>query len=116
MSATRGESLRRLRRLWDDHRRTPFPGTGYGDPRLQELALYESWLGTIVETTLAGGRLSAAHRPLLEARRREGNPGLWTAAAELGGPVRSFLARLIAIEDLLEALRPPPADAGPADG
>lgn len=101
MSGTPDEPIRRLRQLWDQHRRSPFPASGTAGPRLQEIAYYESWLGTIVETTLASGSLAASHRPLLDLRRSEGNQGLWAAAADLGEPVRSYIARLIAIEDLL---------------
>lgn len=104
MSAGVEDPFRRLRLLWDDHRRSPFPGSRTSDPRLQEVALYESWLGTIVESTLASGAVSHSHRPLLDLRRREGNPGLWKAAAEMGEPVRSYVARLIAIEDLVDSL------------
>lgn len=104
MSDQPGEPIRRLRLLWDQHRRSPFPGPATTDPRLQEIALYESWLGTIVEATIASGTLAAAHRPLLELRRREGNQGLWAASAELGEPVRSYVARLIAVEDLLDGI------------
>jgi hypothetical protein len=95
----------RLRKLWDEHRARPFPASDTSDPRLQEVALYESWLGTIVDAVLAGGgRVGPAHRALLEARRAEGNQGLWTAAGELGEPARSYLARLMAIEDQLSCL------------
>lgn len=98
------DAILRLRRLWDEKRHTPFPSGGGADARLQEVALYESWLGGIVETTLAAGEVSPAHAKLLEFRRREGNRQLWTAAAELGEPVRSYVARLIAIEDLVAGL------------
>jgi hypothetical protein len=98
----------RLRRLWDEHRTDAFPAADTDDPRLQEVALYESWLGGIVEAALAsGGRVAAGHRWMLEARREEGNTALWSLAAELGDPVRSYVARLMAIEDLLRTL---PAD------
>lgn len=69
------------------------------------MALYESWLGSIVEAALVrGGRLAPAHRPMLEAREAEGNQTLWSLAAELGEPVRSYVARLMAIQDLLATL------------
>jgi len=91
-----------LRRLWDEHRADAFPGES---PDLQEVALYESWLGSIVEAALArGGRLVPAHRSMLEAREAEGNQTLWSLAAELGDPVRSYVARLMAIQDLLGTL------------
>ncbi len=100
------EALRRLQQLWDQHRRTPFPAAQTDDPRFQEVALYESWLGGIAEATLAAGRLSAGHRRMLEQRRREGNRHLWAAAGELGEPTRSYVARLIAIEDLVSSMGP----------
>jgi hypothetical protein len=97
----------RLKRLWDAHRKDAFPAADTEDPRLQEVALYESWLGSIVEAALAnGGRLGAAHAGMLEARRAENSPALWSAAAELGEPVRSYVARLMTIEDLLGMLPP----------
>ncbi len=69
------------------------------------MALYESWLGSIVEAALArGGRLAPAHRSMLEAREAEGNQALWSLAAELGEPVRSYVARLMAIQDMLGTL------------
>ena len=69
------------------------------------MALYESWLGSIVEAALTrGGRLVPAHRSMLEAREAEGNQTLWSLAAELGEPVRSYVARLMAIQDLLGTL------------
>jgi hypothetical protein len=99
------EDALRLRRLWEEQRRRPLPASVPGDARLQEIALYESWLGSIVEGALnRQGKLSIAHAGLLEFRRAEGNRALWTAAAELGEPFRSYVARLIAIEDLLSRL------------
>src|SRR5207248_11001 len=78
------EASVRLRRLWDEHRRDAFPAAGTGDARLQEVALYESWLAGIVEPALAsGGRLSPAHRRLLEVRRAEADPALWSLSAVL---------------------------------
>ncbi len=99
------EAYARLRRLWDEHRRDAFPGPGGG--RLQEVAMYESWLGGIAEAALArGGRLAPGHRHMLEVRQEEGNAMFWRLAAELGEPVRSYLARLMAIEDALRSLPP----------
>jgi len=99
------ESYARLKRLWEAHRRDAFPATDTVDPRLQEVALYESWLGSIVEAALtAGGRLAVGHSRMLEARRAESSQTLWSAAAELGEPVRSYVARLMTIEDLLGML------------
>jgi hypothetical protein len=103
--ARASEDGSRLRKLWDEHRARPFPAADTSDPRLQEVALYESWLGTIVDAVLAGGgRVGPAHRALLDARQAEGNQGLWTAAGELGEPARSYLARLMAIEAQLASL------------
>lgn len=69
--------------------------------------MYESWLGGIVEAALArGGRVISSHRSMLEAREAEGNQTLWSLAAELGEPVRSYVARLMAIEDVLASLPP----------
>ena len=102
MASDGSEGAARLRRLWTAHRGDPFPAAETSDPRVQEVALYESWLGSIVEASLArGGRLAAGHGSMLDARRAEGSGALWSAAAELGEPVRSYVARLMAIEDLL---------------
>jgi hypothetical protein len=58
-----------------------------------------------VSAALAGeGRLSAAHRAMLEQRREEGNQALWAAAGEAGGAARSHVARLLRIEEQLEML------------
>ncbi|TAN34338.1 hypothetical protein EPN29_02940 [bacterium] len=93
----------RLRRLWDEHIHQPFPAAG-DDPRVQEVALYASWLGSIVEVALQRGALDPHHFRMLEARRAEGNQGLFRAGGELGEPVRSYVARLIAIEEVVAAL------------
>ncbi len=93
----------KLRRLWDEHVHRPFPGTG-SDPRLQEVALYSSWLGSIVEVALLEGALDPNHAEMLKTRRAEGNQVLFRAAGELGEPARSYVARLITIEDLLAQL------------
>jgi hypothetical protein len=99
------DEARELRRLWDELRHSPFPAPGTDEPELQELALYESWLGSIVESALSqGGRLSPAHQRLLEVRREEGNRPLWEAAARIGENGRAYVARLFAIEDLLGRL------------
>jgi hypothetical protein len=99
------EGYVRLKRLWEAHRKDAFPAAGTADSRLQEVALYESWLGSIVEAALAGGgHLSPGHAGMLEARRAESSQTLWSAAAELGEPVRSYVARLMTIEDLLGTL------------
>jgi hypothetical protein len=97
------ESVLRLRRLWEDHVHRPFPGTGT-DARLQEVALYSSWLGSIVEVALREGALDPKHAEMLKTRRAEGNQVLFRVGGELGEPVRSYVARLIAIEDLLAEL------------
>ena len=102
MKGASGEVLR-LRRLWDEHVHRPFPGTG-NDPRLQEVALYSSWLGSIVQVALLEGALDPKHSKMLKVRRAEGNEVLFRAGGELGEPARSYLARLITIEDLLAEL------------
>ena len=99
------EGVLRVRRLWDEHVHRPFPGTGT-DRRLQELALYASWLGSMVEVALREGGLDANHAEMLKTRRAEGNQVLFRAGGELGEPVRSYMARLMAIEDLLAELPP----------
>lgn len=69
------------------------------------MALYESWLGSLVEAVLAGqGRLSRHLRRMLEVRQREGNQAVWAAAGELGEPVRPYVARLLEIEELVASL------------
>ncbi len=103
MKGTSDEVLR-LRRLWNEHVHRPFPGTG-NDPRLQEVALYASWLGSIVEAALQqDGTLHPNHAEMLKTRRAEGNQLLFRAGGELGEPVRSYVARLITIEDVLAQL------------
>ena len=101
------EPALRLRKLWDQHRRAPFPAAGTADPRHQEIALYESWLGSLIEAALAnGGRLGPGHLRMLEVRRAEGNQSVWALGGELGEPARSYVARLIALEELLTELPP----------
>lgn len=96
---------RRLATLWAEHRGVPFPAAEVDSPSRQEIALFDTWLGTIVESTLShGGRLVPAHRQLLEARRAESDPAVWRAAAELGGPFRPYVARLLAMEEELVSL------------
>lgn len=96
---------RRLAGLWAEHRAAPFPAAEADSPARQEIAFFDSWLGTIVDSTLAhGGRLVPAHRHLLDARREEGDPAVWRAAAELGGPFRPYVARLLAMEEELISL------------
>jgi hypothetical protein len=97
------DSALRLRRLWEEHVHRPFPGSG-SDPRLQEVALYSTWLGSIVEAALLEGGLDPNHVEMLKTRRAEGNQALFRAGGELGEPVRSYVARMIAIEDLLAEL------------
>jgi hypothetical protein len=74
------------------------------DSREQEVALYASWVGSMVEVALRRGSLDANLRKMLDTRRAEGNERVFRAAGELGEPVRSYVARLIAIEDLLAQL------------
>jgi hypothetical protein len=83
------------------HSPSPVAGT---DPREQEVALYASWVGSIVEVALRRGALDANLRKMVDVRRAEGNQRVFRAAGELGDPVRSYVARLIAIEDLLAEL------------
>ena len=97
------EDVVRLRRLWDDHIHSAFPAGG-PDPRDQEVALYASWIGSMVEVALARGSLDRNRAEMLETRRAEGNQRVFRAGGELGEPVRSYVARLIAIEDLLAQL------------
>ena len=97
------DELRRLRKLWDEHTHTLAPVTG-PDPRQQEVALYASWIGSIVEAALRRGSLDRNRASMLVQRRMEGNERLFRAAGELGEPVRSYVARLIAFEDLLAEL------------
>jgi hypothetical protein len=97
------EEVRRLRRLWDEHIHRPFPALG-DDPSSQEVALYAAWLGSIAEAALAHGALYRLHADMLKVRRAEGNQALFRAGGELGDPVRSYVARLIAIEDILISL------------
>jgi hypothetical protein len=89
--------------MWDEHIHRPFPATGE-DPRVQEVALYSSWLGSMVEAALRHGALDAEHAQMLKVRRAEGNQVLFRAGGELGEPVRSYVARLISIEDILSGL------------
>jgi hypothetical protein len=97
------DQVLRLRRLWDEHIHQPVPNAS-SDPRVQEVTLYASWVGSMVEVALRSGALDRNHAKMLETRRAEGNQGLFRAAGELGEPVRSYVARLIAIEDLLAEL------------
>ena len=68
------------------------------------MALYASWIGSVVEVVLREGSLDPNLAAMLETRRAEGNQHVFRAAGELGEPVRSYVARLIAIEDLLAQL------------
>ena len=83
------------------HSALPAGGT---DPRLQEVALYSSWLGSIVEAAVTRGELEAKHVQMLKVRREEGNQALFRASGELGEPVRSYVARLLAMEEILSSL------------
>jgi hypothetical protein len=77
---------------------------GGSDPREQEVALYASWIGSMVDVALREGSLTRGLAKMLEVRRAEGNQRVFRAAGDLGEPVRSYVARLIAIEDLLAKL------------
>ena len=68
------------------------------------MALYSSWLGGIVESALPRGELDPQHAEMLRVRRAEGNQALFRASGELGEPVRSFVARLLALEEILSTL------------
>ena len=68
------------------------------------MALYASWIGSVVEVALQRGSVDANLATMLKTRRAEGNERVFRAAGELGEPVRSYVARLIAIEDLLAQL------------
>lgn len=89
--------------LWDEHIHAPSP-VGGRDSREQEVALYASWVGSVVEVAISRGSLDANLRKMLDTRRAEGNERVFRAAGDLGEPVRSYVARLIAIEDLLAQL------------
>ena len=82
---------------------SPFPSTS-NDPRVQEVALYSSWLGSIVEAVVQRGDLDPQHAEMLRVRRQEGNQALFRASGELGEPVRSYVARLLALEEILSSL------------
>ncbi len=92
-----------MRRLWDEHIHLPFPALG-DDPSSQEVALYAAWLGSMVEAALGRGALDPLHAGMLKIHRTEGNQELFRAGGELGDRVRSYVARLIAIEDILISL------------
>ena len=74
------------------------------DPREQEVALYASWIGSIVDVALREGSLTKNLARMLAVRHAEGNQRVFRAAGDLGEPVRSYVARLIVIEDLLAKL------------
>jgi hypothetical protein len=92
-----------LRKLWNEHVHSPFPSTS-SDPRVQEVALYSSWLGSMVEIAVRKGDLEPEHVKMLRVRRAEGNQALFRAAGELGEPVRSYVARLLSMEEILSTL------------
>ena len=71
---------------------------------MQEVALYASWLGGVVEAVLARGRLDPTHAEMLKVRRLEGNAVIFRASGELGEPVRSYVARLLAMEEMVSNL------------
>ena len=50
------------------------------------------------------GTLDAEHAQMLKVRRAEGNQVLFRASGDLGEPVRSYVARLISIEEILSGL------------
>jgi hypothetical protein len=97
------EDVARLRRLWNEHTHHALPSTG-NEPRVQEVALYTAWLGSMVESVLQRGSLDSQRAEMLKKRREEGNQALFRAAGDLGEPMRSYVARLITIEDVLSRL------------
>ena len=92
-----------MRKLWNEHVHSALPSTSE-DPQVQEVALYSSWLGGIVETAVTSGELDRKHASMLAARREEGNQALFRAGGDLGEPVRSYVARLLAMEEILSSL------------
>ena len=99
------DAYRRLQKLWAEHRSQPFPRLDDADPRAQEITLYASWVGSLVEAAIGGGgRLDPNYLLMLEVRSREGNRSVWAAAGELGEPARAFVARLLALEEALTRL------------
>jgi hypothetical protein len=58
----------------------------------------------MVEVALRRASLDRNLATMLATRRAEGNENVFRAAGDLGEPVRSYVARLIAIEDLLAEL------------
>jgi hypothetical protein len=97
------EDVVRLRRLWNEHTHLPRPSTS-DEPRVQEVALYAAWLGSMVESVVQRGSVDSERAEMLKTRREEGNQALFRAAGDLGEPMRSYVARLITIEDLLSRL------------
>ena len=72
-----------MRRLWDEHIHRPFPACG-DDARSQEVALYASWLGGMVEAAMRRGALDPVHAGMLKVRRAEGAaPSLVEAARKV---------------------------------
>lgn len=92
-----------MRKLWNEHVHSPFPSTS-SDARVQEVALYSSWLGSMVEIAVRKGELEPEHVKMLRVRQAEGNQALFRAAGELGEPVRSYVARLLSMEEILSTL------------
>ena len=58
----------------------------------------------MVEAALRRGALDMNHAAMLKTRRAEGNEWLFRAGGELGDPIRAYVARLIAMEDVLAQL------------
>ena len=58
----------------------------------------------MVEAGLEHGSLDYNRATMLATRRAEGHEQVCRAAGERGEPVRSYVARLIVIEDLLAEL------------
>ncbi len=58
----------------------------------------------MVEVALRQGSLDRNLATMLGTRRAEGNQRVFRAAGDLGEPARTYIARLITIEDLLAEL------------
>jgi hypothetical protein len=58
----------------------------------------------MVEIAARRGELEPEHLKKLQVRQAEGNQALFRAAGDLGEPVRSYVARLLAMEEILSSL------------
>ena len=57
-----------------------------------------------IQALVRRGELDPTHAEMLSVRRKEGNQALFRASGELGEPVRSYVARLLALEEILSSL------------